>query len=108
MRIFLADGQESLGGKVMKVSIAILLVCSAITGCSTDRYVDVPGHPFKTNPCCRRTRPIGEFDPRCDALHGGRIAGADRLVIGPVGKRLALHCLFRSCDMGRDVSTAGV
>ncbi|MBU2338210.1 MAG: hypothetical protein KJ843_19720, partial [Alphaproteobacteria bacterium] len=21
------------------------------------------------------------FDPRCDALHGGRIAGADRLVI---------------------------
>ncbi|WP_454856792.1 hypothetical protein [Rhizobium binxianense] len=51
----------------MKVSIAILLVCSAVTGCSTDRYVDVPGHPFKTNPCCRRTKPIGEFDPRCDA-----------------------------------------
>ena len=48
------------------------------------------------------------FNPRGNALHGGRITGSDRLVIGPIGKRLALHCLFRSRDMGRDVSTAGV
>ncbi|NKK53025.1 hypothetical protein E0H35_24015 [Rhizobium leguminosarum bv. viciae] len=44
----------------MKISLTILLPSLAATNCSTsDR--------FRTDPCCRRTKPIGKFDARCDA-----------------------------------------
>jgi hypothetical protein len=54
--------------KAMRVSVAILLICVVVGNCSaSDRYVQIPGYAFKTDPHCHRTKPIGVFDQRCDA-----------------------------------------
>ncbi len=46
---------------------AALLIGVAIVVCTPHvRYVNVPGYAYKTDPTCRRTQPISEFDRRCD------------------------------------------
>ncbi|WP_442088074.1 hypothetical protein [Rhizobium acaciae] len=59
---------SKIEGNLMKISLTILLLSLAATNCSTsDRYGQMESHPFWTDSCCRRTKPIGKFDARCDA-----------------------------------------
>ncbi|EHK54706.1 hypothetical protein MAXJ12_24142 [Mesorhizobium alhagi CCNWXJ12-2] len=39
--------------------------CSATT-LTTHSAVQVAGHPYKTDPNCKRTKLLGTFDERCD------------------------------------------
>ena len=46
---------------------AVVLIGMAIVVCTPhSRYVNLPGYAYKTDPTCRRTQPISEFDRRCD------------------------------------------
>ncbi len=57
----------------MKAIVPILLLsCTLLAGCSeTSRYVTVSGHPYKTDPECHRSVPLGQFDPDCDCPKRG-------------------------------------
>ena len=56
----------------MKSFAIILAVAVSISGCvSQTRYVQVPGHPFKTDPACKRNRPLGKYDEKCDCARVG-------------------------------------
>ncbi|NKK59198.1 hypothetical protein GFM44_25225 [Rhizobium leguminosarum bv. viciae] len=69
----------------MKISLTILLPSLASTNCRTsDRYVQTDGRPFRTDPCCRRTNPIGKFDSRCDAPRFGYENFCPPAVIGAI------------------------
>lgn len=47
--------------------IVIMLAALAMNGCvNTAPYVNVAGHPYKTDPSCKRTQPLGKFDLKCD------------------------------------------
>ncbi|RUM95994.1 hypothetical protein EET67_20195 [Pseudaminobacter arsenicus] len=53
-------------------SFFALALFVAIAGCAeTTRYVEVPGHPYKAEPTCKRTQPFGKFDERCDCPRTG-------------------------------------
>jgi hypothetical protein len=30
------------------------------------QVVSIPGHPYQTYLNCKRTKPLGQFDPKCD------------------------------------------
>lgn len=51
----------------MRTSIAILVIFAALgTASASERYIHMPGYAFRTDPHCHRTKPIDQFDPRCD------------------------------------------
>lgn len=53
------------------LALTALIATLAVSGCSTTigpapHYETVAGYPFKTNLSCKRTVPVGKFDPECD------------------------------------------
>jgi hypothetical protein len=51
----------------MRTAIAILLLFAALdTASASERYIHISGYAFRTDPQCHRTKPVDEFDPRCD------------------------------------------
>lgn len=44
------------------------LVALSLASCATasTKSVNVPGHPYRTDPDCKRTQPLGKFDEKCD------------------------------------------
>ncbi|KQV30383.1 hypothetical protein ASC97_21315 [Rhizobium sp. Root1203] len=51
----------------MRTFLALLLFFAALgTASASGRYIHVSGYAFKTDPQCHRTKPIDQFDARCD------------------------------------------
>jgi hypothetical protein len=51
----------------MKNCVFALALTVGIAGCAqTTRSIEAPGHPYKTDPTCRRGQPVGRFDQKCD------------------------------------------
>jgi hypothetical protein len=56
----------------MKKLILIISFSVAVASCSqATRYVEFAEHPYRTDPNCQRTEPIGKFDQKCDDPHVG-------------------------------------
>ena len=63
--------------KVGLILAAMSLVAMSCTSTSEWMDVHVAGHPFGTDLGCRRTKPLGTFDPVCDHPRLGYRGGGD-------------------------------
>lgn len=70
----------------MKTIIIIIAVASALSACtSTSKYVNIAGHPYKTELGCNREKPIGKFDVKCDEPRLGFSGFSPDIIVPQVG-----------------------
>ena len=73
----------------MKNLISSCAALLLLAGCSTyNPGVTVAGHPYRTDPGCKRTKPLGKFDEKCDHPRlgwRGAEGGASGMVPGGIG-----------------------
>lgn len=57
----------------MRISIVAISVVGMLASCTSLPYsqlkeneYQIPGHPWKSAKDCKRTKPVGKFDARCD------------------------------------------
>ncbi|MBD9544309.1 hypothetical protein IB276_33220 [Ensifer sp. ENS04] len=50
--------------KLLLVPVLLALASCATT--ETTSSISVEGHPYKTTAGCKRDKPLGKFDPKCD------------------------------------------
>lgn len=47
-------------------TLAVLLGVAFVVCAPHDKYVNLPGYAYKTDPTCVRTQPKSAFDTKCD------------------------------------------
>ena len=63
--------------KKARILVAFSFIVTSCAATSELIGVEVAGHPFRTDPDCRRTGPLGTFDPVCDHPRLGYRGGGD-------------------------------
>lgn len=52
--------------KILTLACAVSVLALASCASTSELGVEVAGHPYRTDPACKRTQPIGTFDRECD------------------------------------------
>ncbi len=53
------------------IIFSMLVILAGCISSTNEKYVNVPGHAYKTDPNCKRTKPPSQFDERCDCPRAG-------------------------------------
>lgn len=78
---------------MLKNAILVAFIAAAVSSCATssdystlkrDEY-QIAGHPWKTTKDCKRKKPVGKFDPKCDIPTRGFRGFQDMIIVPSVG-----------------------
>lgn len=69
--------------KLLLVPVLIALASCATT--ETTSSIRVEGHPYNTTTGCKRDKPFGKFDPKCDQPLLGYNNFSDPTIVPQVG-----------------------